>query len=364
MSARPSGERVVVVCPHGIGNLVMTLPALLTLRRGFPGSEVHLVSLLPSTTQMLREWPVFRDLWDSLHEVRSPRGIAELPGALASIAPVRRLRPTVCLVTFPSLSFHYNLLAFLTGAPRRIGSVYPDSRPGNLAWLNTDLRPVAVGLHDVEQNLGLVRLLGEPAEVHSDFSAARPAYERPRLPVVGIHTGCKRGHEHKQWRRERFASVVERLLADGLPFGIRLFFGPDEAGHLDYFRRQPWASRVELVSGLELLETCRRVGECSVFLSNDSGLMHLAVLSGCPRVIAIVGPSDPRRTGPFDPAARLVRADLDCMPCSHTYSLASRRFRCVRQVQEECLERVTEERVREAVVEAVEALARPGAAAS
>lgn len=302
---------------------------------------------------MLRDWPVFRELYDGLHEVLPPGRPRSLPASLAAIAKLRRLRPTVSLVTFPSLSFHYNLLGFLTGAPVRIGSVYPDDGPASLSWLNTVRRPVTVGLHDVPQNLELVRLLGEPRETFTDLSAAAPAYHRPKQRLVGFHTGCNHAQAHKQWGMERWARVVQRLLSDRIPYGIRMFFGPDERDQLDFFRRQPWADQVELVEAPDLLDACRSIGDCAVFASNDSGLMHLAVLTGCPDVIAVCGPSDPRRTGPFDPRARILAADLPCMPCSHSYTLASRRFRCVRPIRTECLARVAEDTVHEAIWTAV-----------
>ena len=50
-------------------------------------------------------------------------------------------------------------------------------------------------------------------------------------------------------------------------------------------------------------------------LSNDSGLMHVAAALDRPQV-ALFGPSDPTRTGPRNPAAKLLRLGLDCSPCN------------------------------------------------
>jgi heptosyltransferase-2 len=345
-------EKVAVICPHGIGNLIMTLPALLTLRRGFPHWEIHLVSLLPSTTTMLRSFPLFNELCDHLHEISLSRNPIAL---IRSLAALRRIRPTMSLVTFPSLSFHYNLLNFLIGAPKRIGSLYPDSRFSTLAWLNTHQHQVVVGAHDVEQNLMLMRMLGTPGVEFHDFGVAADHYRFEKNRVIGFHTGCKKKDSYRQWSPERYAAVIERLLDEEAPYRLRMFFGPDELEHLAFFQERLSGREVECVYGLGLLEVAQKVGECSIFVSNDSGLMHLAVLTQCPHVISMWGPSDPDRTGPYDARATVIRSGLRCMPCSHSYTIGSRRFHCTREIPLECLAQVTEERVVSEVQQAIKA---------
>lgn len=358
LPAREKIRRVALVCPYGIGNLVMTLPALRTLRCGFPDLEIHLVSLLPGTTEMLRTFPLLEGLYDRLHEVYLPKGAGSLAGATRSIMRLRRVRPDVGLLSFPTFSFHYNLLNYLIGAPVRVGWEFPDDRVSRLHWLNTVRLRVQEGLHDVEQNLNLVRTLGEPKTEYRDLSWAQAAFRREKEPLIGIHAGCKKGHRYKQWDPANFASVVERLLAGEAPPGIRMFFGPDELDQLPFFQGRAWSGRVEFVHSKGLPEVLRLIEECGVFLSNDSGLMHLAVLTGCPHVIAVVGPSDPLRTGPFDPRAVLLKANLPCMPCSHSYTAGSRDFHCSRARVKECLSLVTVDEVTAAVHKALQV--RPG----
>ena len=235
MKMRRRQERVVVICPYGIGNMVMALPALLTLRRGFPRLELHLVSLLPSTTEMLRSFPLFNELYDALYEIELGgwRGLAR---SLSVLSRVWRARPMASLVTFPSLSFSYNALNFLTGASKRIGARYPDTTLGVGAWLNTHQHRVVIGAHDVEQNLMLVRLLGEPEREFHDFSAARPYYSFEKRAIVGVHPGCKAEHPYKRWSLERFGAVASWLLEHEQSYRLRLFFGPAECDELRFFQ--------------------------------------------------------------------------------------------------------------------------------
>jgi len=56
------------------------------------------------------------------------------------------------------------------------------------------------------------------------------------------------------------------------------------------------------------------IKRCNLFLTNDSGLMHVAAAFGIP-VVAIFGPTDPDKTAPIGGNARIVRHTVDCSPC-------------------------------------------------
>lgn len=351
--AGSSASRVIAICPHGIGNLVMTLPALASLRAALPGHEIHLVSLLPSTTAALRDFPGLPALYDALHEVRMPRDARTLATSTRAILALRRLRADTSIVCFPSFSFHYNLLSFLCRADQRIGSVFDDSRLRDLYWLNDTRVAVRSGLHDIEQNLLLVEeASGAPAGTR-DLTSLQAEFSSVRAPTLGIHPGCKREDGHKQWGIERFIEVIRAVLERDDVWRIQIFLGPDELELLPRFEAEAWGDRVELVHGLSLVALLTELEWCSVFLSNDSGLMHLAVLTGCPNVIGIAGPSDPTRTGPADPRAEVLRSSLPCSPCHHSYSIASRRFHCELEPPRQCLTEITVERVLGSVMAAM-----------
>ncbi|TAL13849.1 glycosyltransferase family 9 protein [Patescibacteria group bacterium] len=340
-----SKRKVVVICPYGIGNLVMAYPALKALREGFPNVTIDYVSLLPATTSMLSETSRFQGLFDGLHEIRMPVNPGTAIRSIRGVLSLRQKRYDLSILLFPTLSFHYNLLSFLIGARKRLGFRYPDDRISNLAWLNTLLLDVREGIHDVEQNLGIIRLAGIPPLEDSVVSLADGVSGVKRQPVIGFHTGCKRGYEYKQWDNDNFARVIEYLRARAPAFRIRMFFGPDEVVKKEWFKERLGAEGIEYLSGLSLGKTCELISDCPIFVSNDSGLMHLAVFTGCEHVIAVAGPSDERRTGPYHPGARVVAADIPCRPCSHGYLLSTRKLRCREKEPMRCLASVTPEMV-------------------
>jgi len=60
---------------------------------------------------------------------------------------------------------------------------------------------------------------------------------------------------------------------------------------------------------------CAALKCCDALLTNDTGPMHLAAAVGTP-VVAVFGPSDPRRYGPLGEGHRVLRVDLPCSPCN------------------------------------------------
>jgi ADP-heptose:LPS heptosyltransferase len=305
---------------------------------------------------MLKKIKVFSDTYDKISEITMPTSAKLFFKLLSVIIKLRQSKFDLGIVTFPSFSLHYNLLNFLIGAKQRIGFKFPDDKYSNLSFLNNHRLPVVVGLHDVKQNNNLVKFVGEKEVAFPDLAAAQETFKKKKLPIIGVHTGCKAGYEYKQWGLDRFAAVIEKIIEADTAYALRLYFGPDELAQIDYFKKRPWFKKIQIITGLNLEETVSSIEECTAFLSNDSGLMHIAVLTGCPNVIAIGGPSDERRTGPYDQRAKIITSELSCRPCSHSYNLSSRSFNCSRENICECLEKITAEQVVDAVLDSLKTL--------
>ena len=89
------------------------------------------------------------------------------------------------------------------------------------------------------------------------------------------------------------------------------------------------------------------LAQLSIFLSNDSGPMHLAAALGVP-TLAVFGPTDPKETGPLGPRARYVREPVECSPCLYRDC----------PIDHRCMERIGVERVYEEAMGLVFAEAR------
>jgi ADP-heptose:LPS heptosyltransferase len=162
--------------------------------------------------------------------------------------------------------------------------------------------------------------------------AARLFGSAPR-PWIGVHASG--GRESKQWHLDRFAEVARRLA--GRHGGTIVLTG--SAGDrplVERVRQSMTDLRVlDAAGALDLPALAALLGELDVFVTGDTGPMHLAAAMGAP-IVALFGPSNPVRYGPRALAERILRVDLPCSPCGQVRLPPER---CRGHVPE-CLDRI------------------------
>lgn len=167
--------------------------------------------------------------------------------------------------------------------------------------------------HRVE---GLGRLMGlDPPPVPHLWSSPEQEVEAARLlpdggPILAVGPTAK--WPGKQWRAERFGELAQRLTApDGiLPAArIAILGGPSEReAALPMIESVPEDRRIDLVGGLDLLTAHACLNRASLYVGNDSGLMHIAAAAGCP-TLGLFGPSRETHYAPWGPRAAFVRTE-------------------------------------------------------
>jgi ADP-heptose:LPS heptosyltransferase len=184
-------------------------------------------------------------------------------------------------------------------------------------------------------------------------AAMRAAQARLRVgkgPLVGIHASG--GRAIKQWDPERFATVAARL-ADDRHAVIVLTGGPTDRDLIDHVKELVAPRRVIDASGdIDLLELAALLQRMDLFITGDTGPMHLAAAMGTP-VVAVFGPSAPERYAPTGAHDRIVRIDLPCSPCNRIRRPPDR---CVGHTPD-CLVGVTVDAVFAAALEVLDASA-------
>jgi ADP-heptose:LPS heptosyltransferase len=131
-------------------------------------------------------------------------------------------------------------------------------------------------------------------------------------PWIGIHASG--GRESKQWHPDRFARVG-RVLAQTTGGTLVLTGGPsEEALVANVSAHLAGVPHVTSVNTGSLRDAAAVLASLDVFITGDTGPMHLAAAVGTP-VVALFGPSNPARYGPRAPRERIVRIDLPCSPC-------------------------------------------------
>lgn len=202
------------------------------------------------------------------------------------------------------------LVAFLSGAPRRIG--FDRNREGNALWLTEPRVPARQRLHMTQKLLGfcdalqIPRLAPRPQAYLADAEAARA--EALLAPAAGGRAiGCIVGAStaDKAWPASHWAQLARTLAGEGLrPV---LLGGPGEAAAAQAIEKEAGgAVAANLAGATDLRALASVLARCAAAVGGDSGPTHLAVAVGTP-VVGLYGVTDPARTGPdWGPAPAVV----------------------------------------------------------
>jgi heptosyltransferase-2 len=310
-------ERILVRATNWVGDAVMSLPALRALRERFPAAKISILAkpwvadlygrepfcdeMIPYTaTDLTSKWAAGRALAGGGYD---------------------------CAILLQN-AFEAAAVAFAARIPERIGY----ARDGR-GFLLTRALPVPrqgeIPPHERFYYLELLRRAGiidslpagDSIRLEGAAAAKQDGVARFRElgmgeTVIGISPGAAYGTA-KRWLPERFAETAIRLAGE-LDAAVAIFGSKSEHALCEQVAttvapsvRGPvrnFAGETSLGEFIEFAAACR------VYLTNDSGAMHIASALGVPTV-AIFGATNHVTTGPTGPLARVVREDVECSPC-------------------------------------------------
>ncbi len=318
-----SVERLLVVRLSAMGDVIHTLPAVGILRRAFPQAHIgwlieerwaELLCVPGSSRRGARS--ALRPLVDEVHTLN----LKAWRKSLLSISTLQR----IATVWNDVRSAHYDVAVDLQGAIRsamlarfsgaRIlyGAAEPRESPASL-WYTRKV--VARGGHVIEQNLSVAEALVEcpmdfmPANVSYDFprDAQSEARVDERLAQYGVRDfvilNPGAGWGAKRWPAERYGEVASELANLGLRSIINYGPGEEEMARVAEAASRGTAQAMNCTIS-ELIALTRRA---RLFIGGDTGPLHLAAALRVP-VVAIYGPTDPARNGPYGTRSIVLRS--------------------------------------------------------
>jgi len=288
-AGNPENTRILVVRLGAMGDIVHTLPAVASLKAGFPGSRLTWV--VEAKWAPLLEANPFVDRVVLLHR---ESGAA----LLGSRRDLRSERYQIA-VDFQGL-LKSALVAGLARPGRIFGFDYPLLRE-RAAGLFYSQKTLTRAAHVVDRNLDLAAAAGASTALRVfPLPPGRPEGELPLGAFVLASPLA--GWRSKQWPAEHYRALAARLRSElGIPLVANL-----PPGSADWVRQAGMErDAVAHVSGLAgLIDATRRA---TAVVGVDSGPLHLAAAIGKPGV-AIFGPTDPARNGPYGGTLRVLRA--------------------------------------------------------
>jgi heptosyltransferase-2 len=309
-------KKILVRATNWVGDTVMMIPSLAALKKKFPNARITALAS-PWVIPLLENHPCV----DRTMIIDKGKGFFSRCKELTRIISWIRREDFDLAVLFQN-AFEAAFLTFL-GRIRYIVGYNTDGR--GLFLTHKVIRDEDIlSVHQVEYYLRLVETLGCQVEDRKpdlylndeDSKYARSMISSLSIEensfVLGLNPGAVYGSA-KRWPEDRFAAIGDlaagRWNARVLIFGA---FSEKEIG--DRVSGYMHAAPVNLCGKTTLGQAMALIKRCNLFVTNDSGLMHIAAAFDIP-LIAIFGPTDCTTTGPYSKNSRIVRHDIDCSPC-------------------------------------------------
>ena len=291
---------ILIVKLGALGDVVNTLPLAVILKTRL-NARIHWITEPLSFPLLSRHSHVDRtilfdrsNIWRSLPEV---------------IGAIRRQRFDLALDL--QRIAKSSLICMTASAHRRLG--FDAARCKEMTWIMPFERipPSDPGNHMVDQYLEFARYLGaEPGQAQWNIPAGdAPPRALPRNYIV-LNIGATK--PANRWSAEGFSRLA-RLIEKKYTIQCVLTGGRQDMEASARITAMAGVPVISLVGQTSIPQLISVLAGAKVVVSCDTGPMHLAVALGR-EVVALFGPADPRRTGPY--RGQVIRADLPCAPCN------------------------------------------------
>lgn len=310
-------KSILVRGTNWIGDAVMTLPALKALRDTFPGGRI---------TVLAKPWAIevyrLSRLADDLMIYEDP-GTHHGAGGVFKLSARLRKEGFDAAILFQN-AIEASIIAFLARIPIRGGY----DTDGRLFLLTHAVRRQnkVRQLHQTRYYWEMVRALGAKGEFNLPrlFPPESVTMQMPKGSLIGLAPGAQYGPA-KRWFPHRFAELADHL-RESLSAQILIFGSKGDQPVAEEIKRLTRHDVINLTGKTTLSEAIGIMSHLRIFVTNDSGLMHVAAALGVP-VVAIFGSTDPNATGPVGPKTRILYHPVPCGPCLKTYCPSD--FRCM-----------------------------------
>lgn len=306
---------VLIRGTNWIGDVVMTLPAVAAIRKTLPQARISVLAK-PWVAGVYRLLP---DV-DEVIVFAEPGRHEGLRGKLRLARELRRGGFDLAILLQNAIEAA--IITRLAGIPLRAG--YNSDGRGLLLTHSVQRTRAIRQVHQIDYYLEMVKALGgtpagRDARLHPGADDAEIAEKIAGTfgigagrPLIGVAPGAAYGPA-KKWFPERFAVVVDRLIDEAGGQAI-LFGSGGDRGSTAEVQRNARHPLVDIAGKTNLQEAIALIARCNLFLSNDSGLMHVAGALGVPTV-AIFGSTNPATTSPVGKRSVVIHRDVPCSPC-------------------------------------------------
>lgn len=310
-------RNILIIKPSSLGDIVHSLPVAKAVRQIFPDASIV--------------WLV-KDEWSEI--LKGNPYIDEIISFPFSFKKIARLigilrKKRFDLVVDIQCLFRSGLIGYLAGVPIRIG--FENGRELSHIFYNIKVKVPDMDIHAVDRYMlvpaELEKVIGKSSGYNTDskdFTMITSIEDEEYIEkffndnnignnsIIAAISPSARWHT-KMWLTERFAEVADILNKKGV---ITILVGSrSDRPLIDKITSLMSTNPVIAAGKTNLKQLISLLKRTDIMITNDSGPMHIAAAIGTP-IVAIFGPTDPVRTGPYGNSHVVIRRnDIDCLPC-------------------------------------------------
>ncbi|MCM8791800.1 MAG: lipopolysaccharide heptosyltransferase II [Candidatus Omnitrophica bacterium] len=344
-------KRILIVRTDKIGDVVLSTPVIKTIRENYPSSFIAMM-VSPYTRELLEGNPYLDEVIVYDKEKKHKGWL----GSMHFSRELKKKKFELAIILHPTNRVH--LVTFFAGIPKRVGY------NKKLGFLLTDRLPHTKHLgekHESEYNLDVIRYLGikniskelyipikrEAQNFIEELFKKEGITEEDRILAIHPSATCP----SKRWPPERFAEVADRLI-EKYNFKVFIVAGIKDKEISKMVLKNMKYKAIDLAGKLSLSQLVSLLRKCQLFISNDSGPVHISSAIGVP-VVSIFGRNQrglsPLRWGPLGKYSRVIHKEVGCRECLAHKCIKG--FLCLKVISVEDVLRVTEEIMNELINE-------------
>jgi len=322
-------KKILILLVAGIGDLVMATPSIKALKTRFKDAYVGLL-VIPRSAQLIESCPYIDDLF--ILDIKDVylKNMFTRESFIKTYKAIKKLRQKKfdMLINLQRIgswggSFKMAVLCWLIGAKYKVGR----DTDGRGFFFNFKIKEsIREHTHDVEANLNVARALG--ANIN-EVKLELPIFEEDRLFIsdfltrggisdkdllIGFNPGAFRSY--RRWLEKRWAQLADRLIGK---YSCKIIITGDETEKkmIDRIAGLTGKKSIITTTNLKLKQLAALIERFDLFITNDSGPMHIAAVTGTP-LIALFGPGNIHRISPYGGSNKsvIIRKEVNCRrPC-------------------------------------------------
>jgi len=314
-------KKILLIKFFGLGNLILSSPVLKKIKDKFPGAEMHYLTLSSNRgiLECYKDYvkkPVYLDM----------KGI-NLPMETFKILKMLRKEKYDQVIDLDQFSRYSAIISFLANPKVSLGYKTKDAKRHYLYDKTAEyrgskhvteefvdiLKPFGIASREKIKLLPLKTGPQEKRNVEKWLNESRLANKK----IIGVHIGVGENAPQRKW--PYFKELVEEVLKK-TGFYVVLTAGPKEYEDCESLIKSVGIdekikdSRIKITKGIKLAELPYLMEKLALFISNDTGPLHMAAAQG-KAVIGLYGPNTPALYGPYTDKKIIFYKRLKCSPC-------------------------------------------------